>query len=184
MHHFFNRKKGFTLIELLVVIAIIGILASIISVSLTSARAKGRDAKRVTDIRAIQLVLEQYYNDNNNYPTCLYGASCGIAPTYISTIPLDPSDNTTPYKYSSYNSVPSANCTSVKPIKYHLGAIMESTASNNAALNQDVDFTYTSGTSVSTCNGSTADFSGLGALCSGNTPGATTADNCYDVTQN
>ncbi len=63
-----NRKKGFTLIELLVVISIISLLSSIILSSLTSARAKTRDAARVSDIRQMRNALELYYSTNNSYP--------------------------------------------------------------------------------------------------------------------
>ena|SRR3989344_7554095 len=47
------RNKGFTLIELLVVIAIIGILSSVVLASLNSARAKGRDSRRVSDLKQV-----------------------------------------------------------------------------------------------------------------------------------
>jgi len=61
------RTKGFTLIELMVVISIIGLLSSIILVSLNTARAKARDAKRISDLHNIQLALELYYDKYSTY---------------------------------------------------------------------------------------------------------------------
>jgi prepilin-type N-terminal cleavage/methylation domain-containing protein len=59
-----NRKsKGFTLIELLVVITIIGILATFIVASFTSAQRKGRDARRKSDLDAVKKALELVKND-------------------------------------------------------------------------------------------------------------------------
>lgn len=63
-----QRQKGFTLIELLVVIAVIGILASVVLASLNSARAKARDAKRVSELKAVSTALELYYDKYGYYP--------------------------------------------------------------------------------------------------------------------
>lgn len=70
-----HYKKGFTLIELLVVIAIIGILSTLAVVSLTSARARARDSRRIADIRNVQSALELYFTDNSAYPGVPAGAS-------------------------------------------------------------------------------------------------------------
>lgn len=62
------KKKGFTLIELLVVIFIIGLLTSIILVSLNGARSKARDAKRISDLNQISVALELYYHNHGSFP--------------------------------------------------------------------------------------------------------------------
>ena len=62
-------RKAFTLIELLIVISIIGILITISSVSYLTAQKKGRDGRRRQDLKAIQTALEQYYAENQTYPT-------------------------------------------------------------------------------------------------------------------
>jgi type II secretion system protein G len=99
-----KKSKGFTLIELLVVIAIIGLLATIVLVSVSSSRQKAKDARRVSDLRQISLALELYAEDNGRlYPDGGDGgAGCndwGAAtrpltaiqqPAYISTLPIDP----------------------------------------------------------------------------------------------
>lgn len=61
-------KKGFTLIELLVVVAIIGILATLILGSLSSARDRARTSKTISDLRNLSQAFEIYNIDNNTYP--------------------------------------------------------------------------------------------------------------------
>ncbi|MDP2918293.1 MAG: prepilin-type N-terminal cleavage/methylation domain-containing protein, partial [bacterium] len=62
------KNKAFTLIELLVVIAVIGLLATIVSVSVNNARVKSRDAQRIADLKQIQIALEMYYDNFSYYP--------------------------------------------------------------------------------------------------------------------
>lgn len=64
-----STKSGFTLIELLVVIAIIGLLASVVLVSLSSSRIKARNSRRVADINQISKAFELYFNNYFSYPT-------------------------------------------------------------------------------------------------------------------
>jgi len=112
-----NNKKGFTLIELLVVISIIGLLSTISVVALNGARKKGRDAKRVGDIRQMQTALELYFNDNYAYPiaataltlggstadtlckTAGFSGTCG-GTTYMGIVPANPTPNGAAYTYA------------------------------------------------------------------------------------
>ena len=104
-----NKQKGFTLIELLVVISIISLLSSVVLSSLNSARAKARDARRVSDIHQIGLAIQLYIDTNGNCPNPGgYASSWMIAPNpntrwttletllapYITKLTGDPKNNT------------------------------------------------------------------------------------------
>lgn len=96
-------KNSFTLIELLVVIAIIGLLSTVVLVSLQGVRARARDARRKSDLKQIRTALEEYYNDHNTYPPInntdwVYSTSQGEwipgLGIYMNSIPVDPINNT------------------------------------------------------------------------------------------
>ena len=131
----FAQQKGFTLIELLVVIAIIGILSSIVLVSMNGVREQARDARRKNDINQIEKALWLYYygagngqfpseacfdsslgSDNCGCPAC--GGTCTgtnwcttsqiwskLSSNGIMTLPVDPINDATYY----YSSEPSCN---------------------------------------------------------------------------
>jgi prepilin-type N-terminal cleavage/methylation domain-containing protein len=63
-----KKSGGFTLIELLVVIAIIGLLSTLAVVTFIDVRKRARDARYVTDVKAIQKAAELYYGDYGYYP--------------------------------------------------------------------------------------------------------------------
>lgn len=114
-----KAKKGFTIIELIVVVAIIGIVTGIIMASITNAKAKGRDSKRIADISVIQLALENYYDEYRHYPTALNDSNL----INKGPIPQDPSTNLN-YSYSALNAGNTATCSS-NCQSYHLGATLE-----------------------------------------------------------
>jgi len=63
------NNKGFTIIELLVVISVVGLLSSIVFVSIVSGRARTRDVKRISDLIQYKLALEFYYGTNKKIPS-------------------------------------------------------------------------------------------------------------------
>lgn len=128
-----SGKKGFTLIELLVVIAIIGVLASIVLASLNNARRKSRDARRVADIKQIQLGLELYFDSSAtrqyapSSSTCTLGSVWrgleNLKPAQLSQISTDPTNqNGGCYLYARRSD----------GLAYHLAADLEDSA--NPAL--------------------------------------------------
>ena len=62
-----NTERGFTLIEMLVVVAIVGLLAGMVVVGLGPARAKARDARRLTEVNSIRNWAEANYNSVDGY---------------------------------------------------------------------------------------------------------------------
>ncbi len=106
------KSKGFTLIELLVVIGIIAILAGVVIVALNPGRqfAQARNTQRWSNVNTILNAISQNQVDNKGNFTCATGGplptssaqigSSGynietcIVPTYVSTMPVDPTVGT------------------------------------------------------------------------------------------
>lgn len=119
-----QKQASFTLIELLVVIAIIGILATIVLVSLSNARTKARDARRETDMHQFSVAMEMYYDANSaTYPdlpddvaTAIPAGANNLAP-YMAPAALDPSNPAQQYFWS--------DCTDVTHQQYCVWATLE-----------------------------------------------------------
>jgi len=124
------KKRGFTLVEVLVVVFIIGLLASVVLVGLGTFRARGRDTRRVADLRSMQTVLELYYAKRGQYPvsgnwsdleSAVVGAGVGV-----DGLPNDPASGQS-YLYGS----------SANQQRYVLGVELED--GDHPVLRDDVD---------------------------------------------
>src|SRR3989338_9438508 len=111
-----NAKRGFTLIELLVVIGILSVLLAIVLIAINPQRqfAQANNTKRRADANALLNAVGQYTADNKgnlpgNLGTLTRGTEyaiqnggtnadlCGdLMPTYLSSLPTDPSLNVNP----------------------------------------------------------------------------------------
>lgn len=133
-----DTRRGFTLIELLVVVAIIGILSTIITVVLNTARMNGRDARRVADLKELRTAMQLYFDATSGYP-----ASLGdLVPTYVPVVPADPSTDV-PYFYDQVGG----------GTGYHLGANLESAAHDALQSDQDTVSDTINGGDASDCGG-------------------------------
>lgn len=170
-----SSQKGFTLIELLVVIAIIGILSTVITASLSMAREKSRDAKRISELTQISKTLELYYDSKQSYPsstpTGYSGADAAIqlvaAVGFLPKTPLPPPGVNTTYIYHGVTkptSGASSECTGATVCNsFEIGITLE--RNDNVTLSTDAD------QSVGTFYGANAD-------C---TSSAVGAEKCFDI---
>jgi len=111
----FKSRRSFTLIELLVVIAIVGVLAALAIAALNGAIVRGRDTRRMSDIKQITNALELALSFDNSYPipdgnttVCLSVCAVASPPAWcagllaqMSHIPNDPLPNQQCYLYNS-----------------------------------------------------------------------------------
>ena len=105
-------SAGFTILEILIVIAVFGLLATFGALSLNSARARARDAQRVSDVSVLRNALSEYWLQNSRYPasasvnlgqpgtkTAVFGSSGfteqvdPASVTYLPRVPTGPTVN-------------------------------------------------------------------------------------------
>lgn len=133
--------RGFSLVELLVVVALIALVATIITIGLNQVSVKGRDARRVEDLKELHNALQLYFDANSNYPTTL----SGLAPTYLPVVPRDPIGQVAyPYDQTSGGA------------SFHLGANLEQEDSQMLNSDADINTITVRGADTASCDGSTS----------------------------
>lgn len=86
-----NRSDGFSLTELLIVMTIVGLLSVwlLTNIKPWAMIGRGKDARRKSDLKKIQIAVEDYYSDHDCYPISLPACGEQFLP-YLDRIPCDP----------------------------------------------------------------------------------------------
>jgi prepilin-type N-terminal cleavage/methylation domain-containing protein len=93
-----GKRAGFTLIELLVVVVIIGILASVGVSAFRDAQDRARNSSMISNVRTVQVGLEQWRTDYQGLPLELVKAGATNPTQYLAA--STPSEvNSWPTKY-------------------------------------------------------------------------------------
>jgi prepilin-type N-terminal cleavage/methylation domain-containing protein len=94
------NRKGFTLIELIITITIIGLITALVTVNFASTAKRGRDSRRMSDLKIIQMALEAAKQVGGTYPASLPQ----LVPNFMQKEPKDPKDPTYQYEYTQTSS--------------------------------------------------------------------------------
>lgn len=138
-----KTHAGFTALELLVVIAMIGIIIAIALTGLTNARERARNDSRVSNVRTVQIALEDFKTACRNYPVSLSATAnnCILNAAqfgdFLPLVPVNPSG--TQFQYFAY----AAASNPTQCIGYHLAVALEGTS--YSGFNNDDDFNSSTG---------------------------------------
>ena len=137
-----KKNTGFTLIELLVTMTVITILIGVSFGAIREVQVRGRDTRRIADLKSVQVGLELYINRCGRYPG---DATCGStnpsdwaqlttalgAVMDTNKVPKDPTSSRTYY----YGVDTTAG---QEGLRYVIGAKLER---ENSVLQDDIDGT-------------------------------------------
>lgn len=142
------RQSGFTLVELTIVIVVIAVIAAVVIVGYTNITTGARDSERKAELGDVMIALKRYREDNGGYPRCdatpgpnltfalqsgtLEGCLGELVPTYLPSLPNDPTDNNGQYQYRyavGYQKNGATSFTGNNSNNYILGTKLEAVSS-------------------------------------------------------
>lgn len=158
-------RKSFTLIELIVVIGIIALLSALGVSSYNGFQQAARDSRRKADLETITNALNAFYAVNGRFPaagSCAAGTvitTCSVnsttsnawipalVPTYIESLPQDPTNNAgAPWHATNNNYSYAYGGVTANGQEYELTARLENTADPDRCGAQTYNYTSAFGT--------------------------------------